>query len=80
MTSLPQETGIVERLSVRAILGGAHHMDTDTADGVLGYCFFPDNVSVCIELVLRRRDGSFTSTSWLMGTLCHEVSTVSLCP
>ncbi|KAH9178287.1 WLM domain-containing protein [Lactarius sanguifluus] len=25
-----------------------------------------------VELVLRRRDGSFTSTSWLMGTLCHE--------
>ncbi|KAI9440061.1 WLM domain-containing protein [Lactarius indigo] len=25
-----------------------------------------------VELVLRRRDGSFTSTPWLMGTLCHE--------
>ncbi|KAI9461719.1 WLM-domain-containing protein [Lactarius psammicola] len=27
-----------------------------------------------VELVLRRRDGSFTSTSWLMGTLCHELA------
>ncbi|KAH9959631.1 WLM-domain-containing protein [Russula dissimulans] len=27
-----------------------------------------------VELVLRRRDGSFVSTSWLMGTLCHELA------
>jgi len=27
-----------------------------------------------VELVLRRRDGSFVSTSWLIGTLCHELA------
>lgn len=27
-----------------------------------------------VELVLRRRDGTFASTSWLMGTLCHELA------
>ncbi|KAI0001516.1 WLM domain-containing protein [Russula compacta] len=27
-----------------------------------------------VELVLRGRDGSFVSTSWLIGTLCHELA------
>ncbi|KAJ7127034.1 WLM domain-containing protein [Mycena epipterygia] len=27
-----------------------------------------------VELVLRRPDGSFLPTSWLMGTLCHELA------
>ncbi|KAH9068318.1 WLM-domain-containing protein [Lactarius deliciosus] len=31
-----------------------------------------------VELVLRRRDGSFTSTSWLMGTLCHELAHIKV--
>ena len=27
----------------------------------------------CLELVLRRADGTFCPTYWLMSTLCHEV-------
>ncbi|KAJ7637724.1 WLM domain-containing protein [Mycena polygramma] len=30
------------------------------------------NSGETVELVLRRPDGSFQSTSWLMGVLCHE--------
>ncbi|KAI9512026.1 WLM-domain-containing protein [Russula earlei] len=32
------------------------------------------NSGETVELVLRRRDGLFVSTSWLMGTLCHELA------
>ncbi|KAJ6494788.1 WLM domain-containing protein [Mycena vitilis] len=32
------------------------------------------NSGETVELVLRRPDGSFQSTSWLMGVLCHELA------
>lgn len=31
----------------------------------------------CSELVLRRQDGTFEATPWLLGTLCHEVCSES---
>jgi hypothetical protein len=52
-----EETGMLEKLSVRP-----------PARTMINEIEAPS-----IELVLRRPDGAFLPTFWVMSTLCHEV-------
>ena len=55
------------------VFAGRNWNNGETVGKYYNHAFFWVSFTHIAELVLRRVDGSFLPTYWLLSTLCHEV-------